>query len=202
MPDYNVTNNTRNYMNAQYNSSEYSDSDSEDTQEIIYETDESSSTRFTIALCELFNEKIHGYTSSDAKYHYLVNTRFKKLDMNYINEHAVFLNNSYIYEFNLDHYIFRNYRNMILNGNYIKPEIMEILYLKDGLGCDYCVGIKKTFWIKIIQRNWKNICKKRKEINFKRCSISSLRYRELNRIWPEDCRKYPSLRGMLANLKF
>jgi hypothetical protein len=188
-------------MDTEYNSSEYSDSGSEDTQDIIYDTDEPSSTRFTIALCELFNEKIHGNTSSDAKYHYLVNTRLKKLDMNYINEHTSFINNSYIYEINLDHYIFRNYRNMILNGNYIKPEITEVLYVKGELGFDYCVAIIKTFWLKIIQRVWKNIIKKRKEINLKRGNILSLRCRELNRIWPEDCRRYPCLRGMLSNLK-
>ena len=205
MPDYNVNNDPTNYDVTEYSSSEYSDADSEyseDTQDIIYEAEEPSSTKYVIALCELFNEKIHGDTLSDVKYHYLVNTRFKQLDINCINEYAAFLNNSYIYEGNLHHYIFRNYRNMILNGNYIKPEIIEILYLKDDFGFDYCVGIKKTFWIKIIQRTWKNILKKRQEINFKRANISSLRYRELNRIWPKDCLYYPILRGMLSNLKF
>jgi len=197
MPNYNVNNDPTNYDVTEY--SEYS----EDTQDIIYEAEEPSSTKYVIALCELFNEKIHGDTLSDVKYHYLVNTRFKRLDMNYINEYAAFLNNSYIYESNLHHYsIFRNYRNMILNGNYIKPEIIEILYLKDDFGFDYCVGIKKTFWIKIIQRTWKNICKKKQEINIKRANILSLRYRELNIWWPDDCREYPDLRGMLSNLKF
>ena len=201
MMDYNVNNDPTNYDVNEYSSSQYSENDSENTQDIIYETDEPSSTKFVIALCELFNEKIHGDTLSDVKYHYLVNTRFKQLDMNCINDYAVFLNNQYIYEVNLHHCIFKNYRNMILNGNYIKPEIMEILYLKDGLGCDYCVGIKKTFWIKIIQRTWKNILKKRQEINFKRANISSLRYRELNRIWPKDCLYYPYLKGMLSYLQ-
>ena len=204
MPDYNVNNHSTNYHVNEYSSSEYSDDDSEyneDTQDIIYKTEEPSSTRFVISLCELFNEKIHGYTSSDIKYHYLINTRFKKLNMELINEYSNFIKNSYIYEVNLQHYIFRNYINMVLNSNYIKPEIVEILYLKDELGFDYCVGIKKTFWLKIIQRTWKNIYKKRKEIHFKMASISSLHYREINRIWPKDCQYYPGLRGMLYNLK-
>ena len=164
-PDYNVNNDPTNYDVTYYSDSEYSDTDSEDSediQDIIYEPDEHSSNRFTIALCELFNENLHGNTSSDVKYHYLVNTRFKKLHMNWINEHACFLNNSYIYQGNLHHNIFRNYRNIILNGNYIKPEIVEVLYLKNN-EIDYCVAIKKTFWIKIIQRSWKNILIKREK---------------------------------------
>jgi hypothetical protein len=201
MSNYNVNNDQSTYIVTEYSDNENSDTDNEND-DIIYEPDEPSSTRFNIALCELFNEKIHGNTLSDVIYHYLVNIRFKKLNMKCINEHSIFINNSYIYEHNLHHYIFRNYRNIVLNGNYIKPEIVEILYLKADRGFDYCVAIIKTFWIKIIQRVWKNICKKRKEINIKRANISSLRYRELNRIWPKDCLYYPDLRGMLSNLKF
>jgi hypothetical protein len=205
MPAYNVNNNSTNYDVTDYSDSEYDDIDSEyseDTQDIIYEAEEPSSTKYVIALCELFNEKIHGNTSSDVKYHYLVNTRFKQLNMNCINEMANFLNNSYIYEGNLHHYIFRNYRNIILNGNYIKPEIVEILYLKADRGFDYCVAIIKTFWLKIIKRAWKNILKKRQEIILRRKQITSLQYRERHGQWPKDCLYYPGLRGMLSNLKF
>jgi len=201
MPDYNVTNNFTNYNDNDTDTDTDTDySDNEYTHDIIYQPDETSSKRFTIALCELYNEKLHGNTLSDVKYHYLVNTRFKQLDMNCINEIADFINNSYIYEPNLHHYIFRNYRNIILNGNYINPEIVEILYLKDGLGYDYCVAIIKTFWIKIIQRTWKNIFEKRKEIILKRKQITSLQYRERHGRWPDNCIHYPGLRSMLSNL--
>lgn len=200
MSFYNVNNNNLNRRVTEYSDSEYNNTDSEDSEDIIYEPDEPSSTRFTIALCELFNEKLHGDTSSHVKYHYLVNTRFKNLDIKCINDYSNFLNNSYIYETNLHHYIFRNYKNMILKGNYIKPQIVEVLYLKDDRGFDYCVAIIKTFWIKIIQRTWKNICVKRKEINCKRASMSSLHYKEINGKWPDNCIQYPGLRGMLTNL--
>jgi hypothetical protein len=203
MPNYNVNNNYYASAFTEYSDSDYSVTDSEDIediQDIIYEPDEAGSTRFTIALCELFNEKIHGYTLSDVKYHYLVNTRFKKLDMKCINEHTNFINNSYIYDTNLQHNIFKNYSNMILKGKHIKPQIVEVLYLKDDRGFDYCVAIIKTFWIKIIQRAWKNICVKREEINCKRASISALHYREIHGKWPDNCIQYPGLRSMLSNL--
>ena len=203
MSPYNVNNNSLNSAFTEYSDSEYSvidtDTDSEDN-DIIYEPDEPSSTRFNIALCELFNEKLHGTTSSNVKYHYLVNTRFKNLDIKCINDYSNFLNNSYIYETNLHHYIFQNYENMILKGNYIKPQIVEVLYLKDDRGFDYCVAIIKTFWIKIIKRTCKNIYKKREEINCKRSSISSLHYKEIHGKWPDNCIQYPGLRGMLSNL--
>lgn len=206
MSPYNVNNVNNDNLDrhvTEYSDNEYSvididtDTDS-DNNDIIYEPDEPCFTRFTIALCELFNEKLHGYTSSDVKYHYLVNTRFKKLNIKCINDYSNFLNNSYIYETNLYHYIFKNYKNMILRGNYIKPQIVEVLYLKDDKGFDYCIAIIKTFWIKIIQRTWKNICVKRKEINCKRASISSLHYKEINGKWPDNCIQYPGLRGMLS----
>jgi len=196
MSDYNVNN----VFVSEYNDSEYTVTDS-DYDDVIYETGEPSSTRFVISLCELYNERLHGNTSSDVKYHYLVNTRFKQLDIDCINEIANFLNNSYIYESNLNHNIFINYRNMILNGNYIKPEIVEVLSLKCKDGFDYCVAIKKTFWIKIIQRTWKNIIKKRKEIITNRKKLISLFYREINGRWPNNCIQYPVLIGMLSNLK-
>ena len=62
------------------------------------------------------------------------------------------------------------------------------------------VCVKKTIWIKIIQKRWKQIFKQRVEIIKKRCSIKSIRYREINGYWPEDCIIIPRLKGMLSNL--
>lgn len=56
------------------------------------------------------------------------------------------------------HPIIRNYKNIIENENYIKPEIAKRFYLKGG----ECVAILKTFWIKIIQRVWKKFIKREK----------------------------------------
>jgi hypothetical protein len=58
----------------------------------------------------------------------------------------------------------------------------------------------KTFWIRIIQRKWKNICKKKNNIIRLRLITSSQRYREIRGRWPEGATKIPSLKGILSNL--
>ena len=72
------------------------------------------------------------------------------------------------------------------NGKYIKLDIVEIHEL-DG---EEMVGFIKTFWLRILQRKWKKIFKKRKEVIRKRKSLCSLKYREINGVW---CNKLRSL---------
>jgi len=165
---------------------------------LIYSPNESNLKKFCIAFCELYNEEIHGQSDSFnncINYYYLVHTRFKELNMKLINDFANYQNNKYSQVYSLEHNIFKNYRNMILNGNYFKPEIVECFYINH-----YYVAIIKTIWIKIIQRKWKNILIKRKEIIIKRKLISSILYREINGRWPNECLYYPTLKGMLSNL--
>ena len=95
------------------------------------------------------------------------------------------------------HDIFKNYKNIISNKNYIKPEIAECIYLRnDG----ECIAILKTYWIRLIQRTWKNIYKKRISLIKKRCNLNSLKYKEIYGKWPNNCNEYPSLKGMLSFL--
>jgi len=173
----------------------FSDDDDFENYDIIYENGENSLTRFNIVLCELYNNKIHGNPpiSSNVMYHYLTINRYKKLDMDVINDMCEFLNAEYIYLPNQNHNIFRNYRN-IIRENYIKPEIAECIYLQDSES----VCIIKTFWIKIIQRTWKRIVKERQNILNMRKSLQALYYRELNGKWPSYCHFYPSIKGMLT----
>jgi hypothetical protein len=133
---------------------EYGNNDYE-YEDILYEAEEPSKTRFCIALCDLHNDKIHG---SGPLGHYLVNCRYKTLDMEYISETADFINEKYQRLNNYHHKLLSNYKEIVLSDNYIKPEIVECTYLKSG----HCIAIIKTFWIKIIQRKWKNILKKKK----------------------------------------
>ena len=181
--------------------SDYEDLDYEE-EDLDYEPDEDSLTRYNIIICELYNELIHGKTNSNVKFHYLVNIRFKKFNINALNEIENVgreLYNNFINTHNLiTHPIFRNYKNIISRVNYIKPEIGECIYLETN----ECVAILKTFWIRLIQRKWKNIIKTRKEIIIKRSNIMSLRYKELYGTWPADCICYPELKGMLYKLKF
>jgi len=177
--------------------SEY-DSDYEEYENnLIYDSEEASLTRYNIILCELYNEKVHGITTENVKTSYLVYSRFKTLDIKYIKQVRNQIKNEYIYLHNQSHDIYRNYRNIIMRDDYIKPEIAQCIYLET----QECVAILKTFWIRLIQRTWKNILKKRENIIRNRCHPNSLRHREITGKWPKNCLSYPKLRGMLCMLK-
>jgi hypothetical protein len=172
----------------------------QDTSGDIYEPEEQSLTRFNITLCELYNNRLHGYDNSYVKYHYLVQIRYKSLnllDINYKIQYMTYNYNNLIDQQNHSHNIFRNYQNIIKSNKYIKPEISECIYLDTG----HCVAIKKTIWIKLIQRTWKKIFKNRELILKKRCQQKSLIYRDLTGKWPNDCKNFPRLKGMLSSLK-
>jgi hypothetical protein len=174
-------------------SSEY-DSDSEDNySEIVYEHEEPSKTRFCIALCDLYNRKIHG--PSDIHGHYLVNCRYKILHMDWIQETVDFIHTEYQVLHSYQHDLFPNYRNIVLRENYIKPEIVECI-VKDGC----CIAIIKTFWIKIIQRAWRNILKKREDSLKYRQNLFAIRYKEINGKWPNQCYAVGGLQGLLSKL--
>jgi hypothetical protein len=142
--------------------------------EIEYEPEENSKTRFNIVVCQPYDNLIHGTGTPEVLGHFLVLIRLKELNVYYVED--------------MNHYI-----NVSRFKH--KLEIAECIYL-EPLG--YCVGILKTFWIKIIQRTWKKIMKKRRDIMNIRKNISSLRYRELNGRWPSNCNDMPGLNGMLT----
>jgi hypothetical protein len=162
----------------------------------VYDPEEPSITRYNIILCELYNENIHGQSSKNVKTQYLVFSRFKTLHNNHINVLIEQMKEEYNYVYNVNHEFYRNYRNIIRRDDYIKPEIAHCIYLKTN----ECVAILKTFWIRLIQRTWKNVFKKRKDCIKKRCSINALKYREIYGKWPISCSKMPNLRGMLHNM--
>jgi hypothetical protein len=151
------------------------DSEDDDYNEIVYEPEEPCKTRFVIALCQLFNNRIHG---PGPQGNYLVYCKYKKLDMNWIGETGDFMKLEYQYLHNLTHDLHPNYRQIVSTPNYIKPEIVECIYLKPD---DHCIAIIKTFWIKIIQRTWRSVLNKRLII---KKSISGLRHREVTGTWP------------------
>lgn len=179
----------------------YSDDD-DDEDSIIYDAHDISNTRYNIILCELYNTELHGETNDELlKTSHLVYCRFKKLDMDYIEDYTNDFNAYYLHLINNNnaattHSVFRNYKNIILKQPYIKTEIAECIYLEN----QECVAILKTFWIKLIQRAWKNILLKRAIIIKTRANINSLKHRELTGAWPNDCIHYPELRGMLSDI--
>jgi len=173
--------------------------------------------RFKIVLCEIHNPNIHGIdNNSDPKIagHYLVHYSYNVLegddnDNDYWEEdwyeenpciyddiaslrnhiqHIILPNNTIC-----KHPFIRNYRQIISNTNYLKPEIALCIHLSGG---EY-VGILKTFWLRIVQRTWKRIYKERTAKNLMRTNPNSLRHRELTGKWPSQCIYLPGLRGML-----
>lgn len=168
MPNYISENETD---DESYNSWDDTDTESE-ADDLIYDPEESSLTKYNIVLCELYNKEYHGYIDGEINNHYLSLVRFKKYDYNYINS-------------------FR-----ISNPSRFRFEIAECLYLPSS----HCISILKTHWLKLIQRTWKKIYKYRKQTLILRSHPNSLKYREINGRWPNNCLNYPILKGMLSYL--
>ena len=72
--------------------------------------------------------------------------------------------------------------------------IMQLQILPD----DTYTIIKKTFWLRIIQRHWKNVLLKRINICKQRGRISSLNYSQIHGRYPEGLNVLPELYGMLS----
>jgi len=168
---------------SEVNSEDYSENDSEEEDydsDIEFDPEEESKSRFNIVLCEPYNDRYHGVdNNSVVKYHYLINCRLKKLDIYYINS-IIEVHSNY------------NLNNRIQMPR-LKIEIAECIELETNER----IAIIKTFWIRLIQRTWKNILKQRNIIIKKRCNPNSLRWREINGKWPKECNHFPGLKGML-----
>lgn len=93
------------------------------------------------------------------------------------------------------HPTIRNYKQIVSDKNYIKPEIARC-YLNNGV----LVATLKTFWLKIIQRKWKKIYNQRQTILQNRKSITNILYRELHGKWHISCFYLPSIIGMMNGM--
>jgi hypothetical protein len=165
-----------------------------------------NNSRYKLGICELWWKYKHG--SDSTNYENKINGHFifmqnvqlihfynyyKKYILKLLrcyDEHLTqsFINvNTYDIEA-LNHKIIRNFNNIISMPNYYELEIIDIDYVDDTT-----VAIKKTFWLKIIQRIWKRIYKKRMEIIKKRCNINSIHYRQIHGKWPPECNYLPSI---------
>jgi hypothetical protein len=73
----------------------------------------------------------------------------------------------------------------------LKINIMKLQITKNNL---YLVEVK-SYWLKLIQRHWKNIIKKRKEIIEEMKKVSYLKLREIGK---SNKKKMPKLHGMMS----
>lgn len=145
------------------------------------------STKYNIAICQLYHKDIHGRTQDSNEF----------IDKHYILEEVVdcddFYNNSYremleehirvnagiiMIRNNVTPYIDEIITNTEMtqqnNINKVSIEIVEPIDLPTG---EYVACIK-TFWLKIIQRKWKKVFEKRKEKLKKFKNLNNLLKRE------------------------
>jgi hypothetical protein len=150
--------------------------------------------KYKLILCEHHNPLIHGKTNDSDPYieNYII--VIDSFTLNNIKKYIKMYKRLYQqYNYHLllnNHPSIRNYKNIILNNNYIKPEIAQCITLVTG----ETIAILKTFWIRIIQKTWKNIFKKRLNI-IKQWKTNPIL------LWERDLGKrnfsLPGLRGML-----
>ena len=157
--------------NDSYSSTDYEYNIDDVEDYMLYEPEEPSITKYNIVICEKFNEELHGRSDGEINDHNLVHYRFRVFALHSIQ------------------YLLAYHSNWRL-------EIAECIYLPSL----HCVPIIKTYWIRLIQRKWKNIMAARKAIIQKRYCASSLIYREMHGKWSADCSFYPVLKGMLNNI--
>lgn len=159
-----------------------------------YEPEEISYTRFNITVCELYNSTVYGPPSFDSLHtHYLVLHRLKKYDERLIHKMIWYYTGNLANRVNYKHPTIRNYQHI---HRKMVPEIAECIYLPTG----ECICIKKTMWIRLIQRTWKKIYKLRQETNALRSLPRNLFYRGITGSWSVECKYSPSIRGMLSAL--
>ena len=151
--------------------------DETDIDDLIFEPEEISKTKYNIIIYERLNHWLDSRYENYVKL-FIVHFRLKKFDMAEIINLML---------------------TMVFHSSMRRPlkvGIGECIYRADG----YCEAIIKTYWLKIIQRTWKNICKNRKLIILKRLQPSALKYKEIYGRWPDNCINYPYLKGMLYKL--
>ena len=147
-------------------------------------------TRFQIACLELYNPNRHGESSKaiiDETYLILHSYNRDEFynDIDDIYDDIEFANNNYSM-MSISHPKIRNYSNIIRNPKHLELRVIEPIKIYFGKGKEeyYSTGIDKTYWIKLIQRRWRNIQKKRLQSKLK---MDSLHYREIHGKWPEEC---------------
>ena len=155
--------------NSNSNSDSDSDSDSDSNSynnEFEYKITDISKTKYNLVFCELDNYLLNEQpwypknTNQTLYYHYILILRFKKLlDIKDLESYMRCYGMGYEFEDDFSKLSpIRNFEIIVTNEWYIKPEIAQCILLNSG----HTICILKTFWLKIIQRKWKNIFKQRK----------------------------------------
>lgn len=184
--------------------------------------------KLSLVFCELHNKNIHGFdkdSTPDIQSHYLVIEKIKvselyetnlgedsdadadadaEYDVNYDDDDETLDLNDYCTTRKHMYSLLpksvrrsdqiRNYDFIMRHETTSSPQIAQCITLSGKER----VAIIKTFWIRWIQRRWKNVYKERMRVINKRQAYTSLIYRERHGNWPIACARMPSLCGMLC----
>jgi len=93
---------------------------------------------------------------------------------------------------NIIHHNLKNFEYIVSNRNNYKVDIVQKIQLEGDFAPT--IAIIKTHYLRLIQRKWKNIYRKRQEVIQLRKRIQSLQYREINGRWPHYCYHLPTIK--------
>lgn len=150
---------------------------------------------YKLAICVIFNDKLFGKdenSSPDIDNHHLIMWTFKPTEFYDKHQFQNTFNSIkaeilHLYRRSNTHPIIRNYAAIIQNENNIKLDIIKC----DELSGLEQVGYIKTFWLKIIQRRWKNVYKERQLLLTARSNPRVLQERQKTGQWPKHLRDWP-----------
>jgi hypothetical protein len=172
-------------------------------------------SKYNLVLCELHYTPIHGKTATSCPTidsHYILIDRFDPFtwmpidstesndseaeeSLNSLEGVQDLYNDEYeAMAINIPHKTIRNYLNIVRQENYIRPHIALCIELPTGEN----ITIIKTIWIKLIQRAWKKVYKRRQSVIIGRTMIESINCRRLTGHWPEMYREMPGLKCLLS----
>ena len=157
------------------------------------EQDHQSKNKFKLVLCHIYHDALHGKPKDAAVLsHYLAIEIFKWFDIAQMRKMSHFYNSSYkvLPASKLKHRIVRNYPAITASGDYVKPEIAQCIELPTL----ECVCIKKTFWLRLVQRAWKRVFQERRAIIAKQANPRTISQRGVKH---KTNPALPGIRGML-----
>ena len=151
-------------------------------------------SKFKLAIVNLWNGHIHGIIPEnevpDEEYlsKYFINDStidrdefFDKNNNRYISRYVKIMNNEISHK--IDSNEFGNYYSSIFN-NLVNKKILAVQIIEPITIGLYELAMIKTHWIRLIQRRWRTIRKKRLQA---KKNLFNLRHREIYGSYPNSC---------------
>lgn len=175
-----------------YEETDNEETDNEETNSDNEMTDNQVKSESIATDERLFDNNYYETLEQDNTYYITVPYRINE---NYLKDLHIssrgFANNSLQ---SVKNYI-REYTNSSLIDESAPVEIVKTSYIQLPSGFTLYNVIIKTFWLKIVQRRWRNVLKKRREI------IQDIHESIKNREYRNERFQIPTLRGCLADIK-